>query len=222
MSFARNFDRAMATRRTRSWAALLIVAALVGISTERLLRAGDARQARAGAGASAPTAAGCVSSADVVCTDTGAVRGSLSSDVRVFKGIPYAKPPVGNLRFRPTQPADHWQGIRAADQFGSICPQVAGDKVMGSEDCLPVNVWTPQQPPATPLPVMIWLHGGGNRGSSGSLYDGSLMVRRGVVFLTYNLRLGVLGFMAHASLDAERPEKISGNYGNLDQIAMLQ
>jgi para-nitrobenzyl esterase len=160
------------------------------------------------------------------------VRGTVTNEVRAFKGIPYAKPPVGALRFRPPQPVDAWQGTLAAERFGPVCPQLApGNKVVGSEDCLRLNVWTPAQRPAALLPVMIWLHGGGNAGLSGAgtasfggiVYDGSRMVERGgVVFVTYNLRLGVLGFLAHPALDAERPEKISGNYGSLDQIAMLK
>jgi para-nitrobenzyl esterase len=174
----------------------------------------------------------CTGSAEVVCTETGAVQGTVTGGVRAFKGIPYAKPPVGALRFRPPQPAQAWQGTLAGDRFGPVCPQLApGNKVVGSEECLLVNVWTPAQRPDKLLPVMIWLHGGGNAGLSGAgtasyggvVYDGSLMVERGgVVFVTYNLRLGVLGFLAHPALDAERPEKISGNYGSLDQIAMLQ
>ena len=182
--------------------------------------------------AQVPAANSCIASADVVCVETGAVRGTVVGAVRAFKGIPYAKAPVGNLRFRPPQPADVWQGTLAAERFGPVCPQLAaGGKVVGSEDCLTLNVWTPAQRPVVPRPVMIWLHGGGNASLSGAgtagyggvAYDGSLMVERGdVVFVTYNLRLGVLGFLAHPALDAERPEKISGNYGSLDQIAMLK
>lgn len=183
-------------------------------------------------GAGAQTTSECVGSTAVVCTETGAVRGSVAGAVRAFKGIPYAKPPVDDRRFRPPQPAVRWQGILEADRFGPVCPQTAADgTVAGSEDCLKLNIWTPARPPAALLPVMVWLTGGGNSGLSGAgtasfggvVYDGSLMVERGgVVFVTYNLRLGVLGFLAHPALDAERPEKISGNYGSLDQIAMLQ
>ena len=178
-------------------------------------------------------AAGCTASGpDVVCTETGDVRGTSTGAVRAFKGIPYAKPPLGALRFRPPQPAEPWDGIRAAADFGAPCPQLnAARAVIGNEDCLTINIWTPAQPSATPLPVMIWMTGGGNHSLSGAgapgfggvTYDGSLMVERGgVVFVTYNLRLGALGFLAHPALNAERPEKISGNYGSLDQIAMLQ
>lgn len=198
----------------------------------RLLHAGDAPASLAGPSAGTQTASECLGSTDVICTDTGAVRGAVAGAVRAFKGIPYAKPPVADLRFRPPQPPARWQGILEAERFGPVCPQNAsGGTVAGSEDCLRLNIWTPVRPSAALLPVMVWLTGGGNSGLSGAgtasfggvVYDGSLMVERGgVVFVTYNLRLGVLGFLAHPALDAERPERISGNYGSLDQIAMLQ
>jgi para-nitrobenzyl esterase len=169
---------------------------------------------------------------DVVCTQSGPVKGTVAGAVRAFKGIPYAKPPVGALRFRPPQPAEPWRNVKVADKFGPPCPQLGPDrKVIGREDCLFINVWTPAQRPGAPLPVMVWLTGGGNHSLSGAgsggfggvAYDGSLMVERAnVVFVTYNLRLGALGFLAHPVLDAERPDKVSGNYGSLDQIAMLQ
>ena len=211
----------------------LIAAVMAGAAVHSNLLAADAPAPLAQPTASRIQAVGpCTATAEVVCTESGAVRGTIAGGVRAFKGIPYAKPPVGALRFRPPQPAEPWQATLAAERFGPVCPQLApGNKVVGSEDCLRLNVWTPAPRPAALLPVMIWLHGGGNAGLSGAgtasyggvVYDGSLMVERGgVVFVTYNLRLGVLGFLAHPALDAERPEKISGNYGSLDQIAMLQ
>jgi para-nitrobenzyl esterase len=111
-----------------------------------------------------------------------------------------------------------------------MCPQIVADEVKGDEDCLYVNVWRPREKPDSPLPVMVWLTGGGNhlfsgqgsRGFGGVVYNGEQMVPEGVIFVSYNLRLNALGFLAHAALDAERPEKVSGNYGSLDQIAMLQ
>jgi para-nitrobenzyl esterase len=203
---------------------LVIVLAMVGVTAERGLPAKDSQGSPVTAAAMAQAITGCVTGADVVCTESGAVRGTMSDGVRAFKGIPYAKPPVGPLRFRPPQPADPWQGIRPTDRFGPICPQIGGNNVVeGGEDCLTLNIWTPPQPPSALSPVMVFLTGGGNHGQSGSAYDGSLMVQRaGVVFVTYNLRLGVLGFLAHPALDLERPERISGNYGSLDQIEMLQ
>jgi para-nitrobenzyl esterase len=167
---------------------------------------------------------------DIACTQQGAVRGIAEGDMLAFKGIPYAKPPVGPLRWKPTEAAQPWSGVRDGSRFGAICPQISGKEVKGDEDCLTVNVWQPRVAPSQALPVMVWLTGGGNHSLSGQgtpifgglTYNGEKLVPQGVVFISYNLRLGVLGFLAHPALDAERPEKISGNYGSLDQIAMLR
>jgi para-nitrobenzyl esterase len=167
---------------------------------------------------------------DIACTLQGAVRGVVDGDMLAFKGIPYARPPIGPLRWKPTEVAEAWSGVRDGSRFGAICPQIVGKEVKGDEDCLTVNVWRPRVKPALPLPVMVWLTGGGNHSLSGQgsagfgglTYSGEKLVPQGVVFVSYNLRLGVLGFLAHPALDAERPEKISGNYGSLDQIAMLR
>src|SRR3954451_15483138 len=167
---------------------------------------------------------------DVACTAQGQVRGVAEGDMVAFKGIPYARPPVGPLRWKPTEVADGWSGERDGSRFGSICPQIIGQEVKGDEDCLNLNVWRPRVKPAQPLPVMVWLTGGGNHsllgqgsaGFGGLAYTGEKFVPHGVILVSYNLRLGVLGFLAHPALDAERPEKISGNYGSLDQIAMLR
>ena len=167
---------------------------------------------------------------DIACTQQGAVRGVAEGDMLAFKGIPYARPPVGLLRWKPTEAAEPWSGVRDGSRFGAICPQIIGQEVRGDEDCLTVNVWRPRVKPAQALPVMVWLTGGGNHSFSGQgtpgygglTYSGEKLVPQGVVFVSYNLRLGVLGFLAHPALDAERPEKISGNYGSLDQIAMLR
>jgi len=165
----------------------------------------------------------CTPSELVVCTEGGAVQGTFEAGARAFRGIPYTAPPIGELRFRPPQPAQPWPGVLRADRVGPVCPQLQANVVIGSEDCLTVNVWTPATRSAEPLPVMIFLTGGGNQGSSGSNYDGAMMAsRENLVFVTYNLRLGVLGFLAHPALGRERPEGISGNYGSLDQIAMLR
>jgi para-nitrobenzyl esterase len=168
--------------------------------------------------------------ANIVCTETGAVRGIVQGETLAFKGIPYAAPPVGHLRWKPPAAAASWGGVRDGGQFGPMCPQIVGADVRGEEDCLFINVWRPREQPTKPLPVMIWLHGGGNHGLSGEgsagfggvAYDGEQLVPQGVVFVSYNLRVGALGFLSHAALGAERSEKISGNYGSLDQIAMLQ
>jgi len=173
---------------------------------------------------------GCTASGDVVCTERGAIRGTTEGGMLAFKGIPYAQPPVGPLRWKPPAPAADWQGVRDGSQYGAVCPQFIGSEVKGEEDCLYVNVWRPQQKPDRPLPVMVWLTGGGNHSFSGQgappfggvVYNGEQLVPQGVVFVSYNLRLGALGFLAHPALDAERAEKSSGNYGSLDQIEMLQ
>jgi para-nitrobenzyl esterase len=173
---------------------------------------------------------GCSDDPEIACTRQGAVRGVAEGDMLAFKGIPYARPPVGPLRWKPTEAAQAWPGVRDGSRFGAICPQIIGQEVKGDEDCLTVNVWRPRVKPAQPLPVMVWLTGGGNHSLSGQgsagfgglSYSGEKLVPQGVVFVSYNLRLGVLGFLAHPALDAERPEKISGNYGSLDQVAMLR
>jgi para-nitrobenzyl esterase len=157
------------------------------------------------------------------------VRGVEERGTIAFKGIPYARPPVGQLRWHPPQPPAAWEGVRDGSQFGPICPQMVGKMVQGNEDCLTLNVWRPLQLTREKLPVMVWLHGGGNFQLSGQgtssfdrvAYNGHALVPHGVVFVSYNLRLGALGFLTHPLLDAENPEHISGNYGTLDQIAML-
>ena len=149
--------------------------------------------------------------------------------MRVFKGIPYAAPPVGELRWRAPQPAPAWTGVRRAYEFGRACPQGPSKDIPladMSEDCLTLNVWSPGRRPGTRLPVMVWLHGGAfENGSAGMpIYDGSNLATRGVVMVTLNYRLGVLGFFGHPQLDAEaKAEGVpTANYGLLDQIAALQ
>jgi para-nitrobenzyl esterase len=183
-----------------------------------------------GAVSAATEPPGCTPSADVVCTEQGAIRGVMEGEALAFKGIPYARPPVGPLRWKPPLSAAAWDGVRDGSRYGAMCPQLAGGDVKGEEDCLYVNVWRTRQKPDRPLPVMVWLTGGGNHSLSGQgspgfggvVYNGEQLVPQGIVFVSYNLRLGALGFLAHPALDAERSEKISGNYGSLDQIAMLQ
>jgi para-nitrobenzyl esterase len=166
---------------------------------------------------------------NVACTAQGAVHGVEEAGTIAFKDIPYARPPVGALRWRPPEAPRSWKGVRDGSRFGPICPQMVGTTVQGSEDCLSLNVWRPVTLPAQKLPVMVWLHGGGNYQLSGQgttsfdhvAYDGHALVPHGVVFVSYNLRLGALGFLTHPALDAENPEHVSGNYGSQDQIAML-
>ena len=173
-----------------------------------------------------------------VTVASGTLSGYASRDglVRSFKGVPYAAPPVGALRWRPPQPVAAWQGTREANSFSPICPQpspISGAFYQReffqaaqaqSEDCLYLNVWTAVPPGAAPRPVMVFFHSGGNTIWWGSMpvYDGSHLARKGAVVVTLNFRLGVFGFLAHPELDAESPNHVSGNYGLLDQQAALR
>jgi para-nitrobenzyl esterase len=165
-----------------------------------------------------------------VKTESGLVAGVVADGVVSFKGVPYAAPPIGDLRWRGPQPAAAWAGVRAADRYGHDCMQepfpsdAAPLGTPPSEDCLVLNVWAPAERPAGALPVMVWFHGGGfvNGGSSPAVYDGSHFARRGVVFVSFNHRLGRFGFFAHPALSKETPAGPLGNYGFLDQIAVLR
>jgi para-nitrobenzyl esterase len=171
---------------------------------------------------------------DPVRVDQGLVSGipGTHPEVRVYRGIPYAAPPVGDLRWKAPQPPASWQGTREAKQFGNACPQnsyPAGSIYQAkpepmSEDCLYLNIWTAAKSAKERRPVMVWIHGGGfTRGSgSSSSYDGEILSRKGVVLVTINYRLGVFGFLAHPELTAESSHHSSGNYALLDQIAALQ
>ncbi|MDP3378936.1 MAG: carboxylesterase family protein, partial [Brevundimonas sp.] len=167
---------------------------------------------------------------DTVRLENGTVQGAVAGDIVAFKGLPYAAPPVGERRWRPPAPAANWEGTRDATTYGAICIQAPanGDPGVGplpmSEDCLTLNVWAPVER-AEPLPVMVWIHGGGYNNGSGTaaLYDGSALARRGVVVVTINYRLGRLGFFDHPALAADRPaDEPAGNYGVMDQIAALE
>lgn len=159
------------------------------------------------------------------------VAGS-SPEIRVYKGIPFAAPPVGDLRWKAPKPAVSWQGIRAADQFSPACSQTPYPATSiyyqkpepVSEDCLYLNVWTAAGPASEKRPVMVWIHGGAlTRGSASTpVYDGDALARKGVVLVTTNYRLGVFGFYAHPDLTKESDRNSSGNYGILDQIAALE
>lgn len=166
-----------------------------------------------------------------VLTRHGALAGlELSGGAAVFRGIRYAQPPIGEFRWRPPVEAPAWSGVQRAAEFGPACLQTASPPgsiyaqvpPRMSEDCLFLNVWRPRQ--AVNAPVMVWLHGGAlRRGDPASgLYDGEQLARTGVVVVTVNYRLGVLGYLAHPQLSAESPRASSGNYGLLDQIAALR
>jgi para-nitrobenzyl esterase len=167
--------------------------------------------------------------------DTGLVTGQRVGDdskIRVYKGLPFAAPPVGELRWRPPQPPATWQGVRACAEFGPTCPQTpypAGSVYFSppqpqSEDCLYLNLWTGAEKSTEKRPVMVWIHGGALTRGSGSLryYDGESLARQGVVLVTINYRLGPLGYFAHPTLSRESEHASSGNYGVLDQIAAFQ
>jgi para-nitrobenzyl esterase len=170
--------------------------------------------------------------ADRVKTANGVVEGAgrQGSGVRIFKGIPFAQPPIGELRWREPQPLKNWQGVRQAAQFGPRCMQapIFGDMNFRSngmsEDCLYLNVWTPAKSASERLPVLVYFYGGGFVAGSGDepRYDGESMAAKGMVAITVNYRLGVFGFMAHPELTKESPHKASGNYALLDQNAALR
>jgi para-nitrobenzyl esterase len=166
----------------------------------------------------------------LVHTANGLLEGVDESGIRVFKGVPYAAPPVGKLRWREPQPVKSWSGVRKADKFAPRAMQlpIFGDMNFRSdgvsEDCLYLNIWTPAKTGHEKLPVLVYFYGGGYLAGDGSepRYDGESMSRRGIVAVTVNYRLGVFGFMAHPELTAESPHHASGNYGLLDQAAALK
>src|SRR5579862_726477 len=165
-----------------------------------------------------------------VRTQSGLVRGKMEDGVATYKGIPFAAPPLGDLRWRAPQPAVAWTGVRNADKFAPACIQVpivnkdlGMESVTTNEDCLYLNVWTPAKSANEKLAVMVWIYGGGFTigGTSVSLYDGMNLAKKGVILVSVAYRLGAFGFMAHPELTAEQGGH-SGNYGLLDQIAGLQ
>ena len=169
---------------------------------------------------------------DPVRLDSGLLSGvsGNSPEVRVFKGIPFAAPPVGNLRWHAPQAPARWEGTRSGDQFGTICMQAQAGGRGGaappkmSEDCLYLNVWTAARSAGDKRPVLVWLHPGGFTSGSGSSpgTDGEALARKGLVVVTINYRLGIFGFFAHPELTKESDRHASGNYGLMDQVAALQ
>ena len=170
--------------------------------------------------------------ADRVNVDGGTLEGTVNPDssVRIFRGVPFAAPPVGTLRWQSPKPVQPWSGVRKADEFGARCVQgvvfndlIFRDKEM-SEDCLYLTVWAPAKPAAERLPVYVWFYGGGFVAGAGDepRYDGESFARRGIVVVNVNYRLGVFGFFSHPELTRESGHGASGNYGLLDQVAALR
>jgi len=165
-----------------------------------------------------------------VAAPSGSVQGTLDGAIRTFKGIPYAVPPVGGMRWRPPAPMQPWKGVRQATAFGPACVQPQGksasvyspaEPLPVSEDCLTLNIWAPAN--ATKAPIFFWIHGGAlvSGSSREAMYDGRRLAEQGVIVVSINYRLGVLGWLAHPALSLESPQKVSGNYGLLDQMAAL-
>jgi para-nitrobenzyl esterase len=169
---------------------------------------------------------------DAVKTDAGYVSGTIigepGKEVSIFRGIPYAAPPVGDLRWKPPQPAAPWEGIRECTQFSAISPQIdipgMSSGLPLNEDCLYLNVVTPARQPDEKLPVMVWMHGGGYSMGCGNdrIWNNYRLPQYGVVVVTLNHRLGPIGLLAHPALSEESPMGVSGNYLFLDLIASLQ
>jgi para-nitrobenzyl esterase len=167
---------------------------------------------------------------DIATIDSGALKGAAGDGIVAFKGVPYAAPPVGDLRWRPPQKAAKWDDVRDATHYGAICMQKMPNPDNGigqypaSEDCLNLNVWTPELKPGAKHAVMVWIHGGGFVNGSGNadLYDGTELAKRGVVVVTLNYRLGRLGSFAHPLLTAEAHGGPVANYGLMDSIAALE
>ncbi len=156
----------------------------------------------------------------------GLLQGTAEDTLTVYKGVPFAAPPVGELRWQAPRPAPKWEGVRAADKFAPGCMQsMGGPPPSGlNEDCLHLNVWSPAKSPKDRIPVLVWIYGGGFNGGATSIpvYSGEKLAKRGVVLVSVAYRVGVFGFYAHPELSAENPHHVSGNYGLLDMIAGLQ
>lgn len=175
-----------------------------------------------------------------VTTKQGAVKGFCSEDKQtvIFRGVPYAQPPVGELRFRRPQEHEPWEGVRDCTRFSAVCPQADlrgmdlygkefydGEEVVMNEDCLYLNIWTPAgSTEKSSLPVLFWIHGGAFMHGHGSEkeFDGEGFAKKGVILVTINYRVNAFGFFAHPDLEAENAEGVSGNYGILDQIFALR
>ena len=218
-SVAPNRRRRQSTDSRDSGERTLQKHALIGLAALALAGLGLAGMAPAAAAPTAPR----------IKISQGWLQGAPAAGLSVYRGVPFARPPVGDLRWRAPEPADGWSGVRQAGTFGSPCMQAIGrgprpDGLTPSEDCLYLNVWAPPRHAKTKAPVMVWIYGGGFRGGAGSepVFDGAALARQGVIVVTFNYRLGKFGFMAHPELTAESGHGASGNYGLMDQIAALK
>jgi para-nitrobenzyl esterase len=171
----------------------------------------------------------CVAATPVVKVEQGSLQGTAEDGLTVYRGIPFAAPPVGELRWRAPQAAAKWDGVRQADKFAPRCTQrgfgpPSGEAPPTSEDCLYLNVWTAAKKASDRIPVLVWIYGGGfNFGATSEpVYSGEKLAQKGVVFVSISYRVGPIGFFAHPGLSAESPQHVSGNYGLLDMIAGLQ
>ena len=172
----------------------------------------------------------------VIQTENGLVSGYKNGDISIFKGIPFAAPPVGDLRWKAPQPAKNWTGVLKCEKFSASPMQRKPEPFMMwteefiappenlSEDCLYLNIWTPAKTAKDKLAVFVWIYGGGFSSGSAAcaVYDGEEMSKKGVIFVSINYRVGVFGFLAHPQLSSESAAKVSGNWGLLDQVAALQ
>jgi para-nitrobenzyl esterase len=177
-----------------------------------------------------PAGAAAQQAAPVVRVDSGQLQGVVDDGVVSYKGIPFATPPVGDLRWRPPQPAARWTGVRQAKEFGADCMQGrfgpppapgAPPERAPSEDCLFLNVWSPASAaPGAKLPVMLWIYGGGFMGGSSALpsTSGTQFAKQGVILVAANYRVGRFGFFAFPALSRERPDELKGNYAYMDLL----
>ena len=178
-----------------------------------------------GSGAGPAPDGNCVSTATVVCTQYGQLQGAVEGNYRAFRAIPFAAPPVGNLRWRPPVAPASWQGVRNATAFGNRCPQSAGNgATIGDEDCLTLNVYAVNPPASSKQPVIVIIHGGGNvvgSAQNAPWNDVTALAGRGAIVVTVQYRLGLLGWLVNPLLTAESPQATSGNYTLMDLIAAL-